>query len=44
MEKIIDQLLNNRGGGGLYEVLESKKYLKNQSKQILITSKKYNGF
>ena len=42
MEKIIDQLLNNRGG--LYEVLESKKYLKNQSKQILITSKKYNGF
>ena len=42
MEKIIDQLLNNRGM--LYEVLESKKYLKNQSKQILITSKKYNGF
>ena len=41
MEKIIDQLLNNRG---LYEVLESKKYLKNQSKQILITFKKYNDF
>ena len=41
MEKIIVQLLNNRG---LYEVLEGKKYLKNQSKQILITSKKYNDF